>query len=199
MLFVVCGPSGAGKTTLVQRLMSRRPRLQFSISHTTRAARGQEQHGADYFFVSDDEFAAILKNDGFAEHASVHAYRYGTARSTLSNIDADGRDAVLDIDYQGARQISSSYPDAVTVLIAPPSMESLESRLRTRATDSEEQVKIRLDKARHELSHYRLFKYVVVNDVIDDAVARLDAIYLAEQARVPRNERFLTALLDENT
>jgi len=199
MIFVVCGPSGAGKTTLVKGLMARRPKLEFSISHTTRPPRAGERDGVDYHFVTPDAFEALLADDGFAEHAAVHAHRYGTARSTLDDIQSRGFDALLDIDYQGVRQISRSYPNAVTVLIAPPSMAVLESRLRTRATDSEDQIRIRLEKARHELSQFRLFSYVVINDVVESAVDRLDAVYMAELARVSRNEGFLKALLLETS
>jgi len=167
-----------------------------SVSHTTRAPRGREEDGVHYFFVSDEEFDELAKQDAFAEHADVFGQRYGTARKTLADFEARDHDVLLDIDYQGAEQLMNNAPDAVSVLLAPPSMRELEDRLRGRATDSEAQIERRLAKARLELSHYRVFRYVVVNDDIEAASERLEAIYCAERARISRNVGFLEGLID---
>lgn len=195
MLFAISGPSGVGKTTLCKGLMARQPALRLSVSHTTRAPRGKEQDGVHYYFTNDADFDAMVEAGGFAEHADVFGCKYGTARATLDAIQGAGDDVLLDIDYQGAEQLSHSYPDAVTVLLAPPSMAVIEDRLRGRATDSEQQIARRLAKARHELSQFRVFRYLVVNDDIEAAIGRLDAIYVAERARVGRQSEFLANLL----
>ncbi len=196
MLFVLSGPSGVGKTTLGNSLLAKFSRLKLSVSHTTRAPRGREEDGVHYFFVSDEEFDELAKQDAFAEHADVFGQRYGTARKTLADFEARDHDVLLDIDYQGAEQLMNNAPDAVSVLLAPPSMRELEDRLRGRATDSEAQIERRLAKARLELSHYRVFRYVVVNDDIEAASERLEAIYCAERARISRNVGFLEGLID---
>lgn len=199
MLFVLSGPSGVGKTTLGNALLEKSPRLRLSISHTTRAPRGKERDGVHYHFVSDERFTQLIDEGAFAEHAGVFGRRYGTAKATLAALEDAGNDVLLDIDYQGAEQISSAYPDAVTVLLTPPSMEELEARLRGRATDSDEQIERRLTKARLELSHFQVFRYLVINDVIEAAIGSLEAIYLAEQARTSRNIDFLENLVEPAT
>lgn len=196
MLFVLSGPSGVGKTTLGNGLLAKFPRLKLSVSHTTRDPRGSEKDGVHYFFVSDSEFDELTEQDAFAEHADVFGQRYGTARKTLADFESRDHDVLLDIDYQGAEQLMNNAPDAVSVLLAPPSMQELEARLRGRATDSEAQIERRLAKARLELSHYRVFRYVVVNDDIGAASERLEAIYCAERAKISRNVDFLEGLID---
>ena len=195
MIVVVSGPSGVGKTTLVCGLMERQSALTFSISHTTRAPRGRERDGVEYYFVDEQTFEALVLAGEFAEHARVHGHRYGTAKQTLAQAENEGKDTLLDIDYQGALQISATYPEAPTILIAPPSMAELESRLRGRGTDTQAQMSLRLAKARHELAQYRAFRYVVVNDDAARAIARLEAIYLSEGARTSRNESFMISLV----
>ncbi|MBN1946082.1 MAG: guanylate kinase [Bradymonadales bacterium] len=199
MIVALSGPSGVGKTTLANGLLQRCPTLKLSISHTTRPPRGQEKNGVEYYFVGPDHFARLVAEDRFAEHAQLFAHRYGTAKATLEGIEAAGHDALLDIDYQGVAQLQSHYPDAVSILLAPPSLEVLQQRLRDRHTDSAEQLAIRLAKARHELSQYRLFKYLVVNDTIEEAVDRLVAIYRAEQSKMSRNRPLLQEMLGEET
>lgn len=196
MLFVLSGPSGVGKTTLGNTLLERFPRFRLSISHTTRPPRGEEQDGVHYHFVSDERFTHLIGDGAFAEHAGVFGKRYGTTRETLDSLQKAGHDVLLDIDYQGAEQISQAYGDAVTVLVAPPSMKELEDRLRGRATDSEQQIERRLTKARLELSQYRVFSYLVINDDIEAAIRSLETIYSAERARVSRNIDFLENLVE---
>jgi len=195
MIIALSGPSGVGKSTLASGLLARFASLALSISHTTRNPRGAERDGVEYYFVSDSEFARMVDEGGFAEHAAIFQHRYGTARSTLAALASAGRDALLDIDYQGVIQLTRSYPDAVSVLLVPPSMAVLEQRLRGRRTDSPEQLQIRLAKARLEMSQYRSFRYVVVNDSFDQALERLSAIYRAEQLLVLRNVAWLESML----
>ena len=196
MLFVLSGPSGVGKTTLGNALLERFPRLKLSVSHTTRPPRGKEQDGIHYHFVTDEQFTDLVGTGAIAEHAGVFGKRYGTAKETLETLQDAGNDVLLDIDYQGAEQISQAYSDAVTVLVAPPSMAELEDRLRGRATDSAQQIERRLTKARLELSQYRVFSYLVINDDIEAAIGGLETIYLAERARVTRNIDFLENLVE---
>lgn len=196
MLFVLSGPSGVGKTTLGNALLERFPRFRLSVSHTTRPPRGKEQDGAHYHFVTDERFTELVEGGAFAEYAGVFGKRYGTAKETLEKLQQAEHDVLLDIDYQGAEQISRAYDDAVTVLVAPPSMEELEARLRGRATDSEQQIARRLTKAHLELSQYRVFSYLVVNGDIEAAITSLETIYLAERARVTRNIDFLENLVE---
>lgn len=186
MLFVVSGPSGAGKSTLCARMLALRPSLRMSVSYTTRASRGAERHGEDYFFISMAEFEAMVARGAFAEHAVVHGNLYGTAKETIAEFARNGFDVLFDIDHQGAEQLRSAFSDAVTTMILPPSLALLEQRLRARATDSEEVVRRRMQKALHEMEHALRFDYVVVNETIDGSMARLQAIYDAENVRASR-------------
>jgi len=175
-LLVISAPSGAGKTTLVRHLMEHQPSLYFSISHTTRPMRRGERHGHDYFFVDDDEFETIRRRGGFLEHAEVFGNRYGTSREQVEQLLADGKDVLLEIDWQGAQQVRASLPDCVSIFVLPPSLEELEARLRGRSTDSEEVIQRRLGEAIGDISHWREFDHVIINDDLDDAVEELVAV-----------------------
>lgn len=175
-LFVLAAPSGAGKTSLVRELLARMPGLQLSISHTTRAQRPTETDGREYYFVSVDEFERMVTGDRFLEHARVFDNYYGTAREPVEEKLAQGRDVVLEIDWQGARQVRAAMPSCLTVFVLPPSRESLEQRLRGRATDSTEVIARRLRDAVSDMSHWNEFDYVVVNDDFERAVADLKRI-----------------------
>ncbi len=181
VLLIVCGPSGVGKTSLCDALLQARPRLDLSVSFTTRPRRGDEVDGESYHFVDDDTFEQMRREDKFAEWAQVHGNYYGTPTAVIEEAWASGRDVLFDIDYQGARQLKQRYPDATAVLVAPPDLETLEQRLRGRNTDSEEVIQQRLKAACHELAQYPLFDFVIENGEFDDAVEVLEAIYVASR------------------
>ena len=175
-LFVLAAPSGAGKTSLVKALLERMPRLRMSVSHTTRPRRPTEEHGREYYFIGVPEFERLVAGGEFLEHARVFDNFYGTARAPVETRLAQGGDIVLEIDWQGARQVRSAMPDCVTIFILPPSREALEKRLQSRATDSPQVIARRLRDAVSDMSHWREFDYVVVNDDFDRAVTDLMTI-----------------------
>ena len=178
LLLVLSAPSGAGKTTLARRLVASRDDAQFSISATTRAPRGAERDGVDYWFVSPERFAALVNQGAFAEWAEVHGKRYGTLRSTVEEALAAGRIAVFDIDVQGGAQVKALWPaQAMAIFVLPPSMEELERRLRARSTDSGDVITGRLAAARSEIERgLAEYDYVVVNDDLEVALAQLQAL-----------------------
>jgi guanylate kinase len=175
-LYVVAAPSGAGKTSLVRALMQREPGLRFSISYTTRARRPTELHGRDYFFVTGDEFAAMVARGEFLEHARVFDNSYGTALAQVQDSLAAGQDLILEIDWQGAQQVRAALPECVSIFILPPSREELERRLRGRGTDAPEVVQRRLRDAAADMAHWAEFDYIVVNDDFERALSELQAI-----------------------
>lgn len=175
-LFVVAAPSGAGKTSLVRALMERQPRLRFSVSYTTRKPRPTEIDGEDYHFVSPAQFDAMVQNDEFLEHARVFDNQYGTGVRVVQEGLARGEWLLLEIDWQGARQVRARLPAARSIFILPPTRAALEERLRSRSTDSEAVIQRRLADAADDLSHWCEFDYVVVNDRFDRAVNDLLAI-----------------------
>jgi guanylate kinase len=183
-VFVITGPSGVGKGTLIRTLRERIPDLDLSVSATTRRARPGEHDGVDYHFLDDDEFEARVQAGQFVEHARYSGRRYGTLRSDLDKRLAAGRPVVLEIEVQGARQVRETMPEAVQVFIAPPSEDALRARLIGRGTDDAEQVEARLATAREELRAQGEFAHVVVNDRLEDAVTALEEVvqrHLAEQ------------------
>lgn len=192
---IVTSPSGAGKTTLVRRLLQRNPDLVQSVSTTTRAPRAGEEDGRDYHFATRDRFDEMVARDGFAEWAEVHGQRYGTSLERIAEARARYRGMVFVIDQQGARQFKAKVPDAVGVFVLPPSFAALEARLRGRGTDSEESVARRLRDARVELTHYGLFDYVVLNDDVERACDELHAIVTAERARRARRALLVEAVI----
>ena len=184
-LFVVAAPSGAGKTSLVNALLERMPALRMSVSHTTRQRRPTEQHGREYYFIGVSEFERLVAEGQFLEHARVFDNFYGTARAPVEARLAQGGDIVLEIDWQGARQVRAAMPDCVTIFILPPSREALEKRLRSRATDSPDVIARRLRDAVSDMSHWREFDYAIVNDDFEKAAADLVAIVQAHGERAP--------------
>ena len=185
-LMVVSGPSGAGKGTLIQRLMQARPNCRFSVSATTRALRGDEQDGREYWFLTREEFLARREADGFLESAEVHDKFYGTLKSEVDQKLAAGHVVVLDIDVQGAAQVRVKRPDAVTVFVAPPSLEALRQRLTNPTTGARDNVELRIHNATIEIPQYVHYQYVIENDQLEEAVAQLIAIHDAERRRVSR-------------
>jgi guanylate kinase len=175
-VFVVTGPSGVGKGTLIRTLRERMPELELSVSATTRAPRPGERHGVDYHFLSDEEFERRARAGEFVEHATYAGRRYGTLRSELERRTATGVPVVLEIEVQGARQVARTLPEAVRVFIAPPSREALRARLVGRGTDDQEEVAARLKAAEAELAAQDEFPHVVVNDRLEEAVEELAAI-----------------------
>jgi len=193
---IVSSPSGAGKTTLTARLLKDVPRLRFSVSHTTRQPRHNEQDGREYHFVDRPEFVRLIEQGAFLEWAEVHGNLYGTGRAELES--GQGlRGIVFDIDHQGARQIKCAAPDAVAVFILPPTMAVLEQRLRGRASEDEETVQRRFGVALREIEHYGLFDYVLVNEDLEEATKQLVSIFRAEECRRHRAARHAERLLAE--
>jgi guanylate kinase len=194
-LFVVSAPSGAGKTTVVERVIAVTPGLRRSRSYTSRRARPGETDGVDYHFVSRDRFEAMIAGGQFLEWAEYSGNLYGTAVVDTERELEAGTDLVLVIDVQGARQVRRHRPASVLVFVLPPSADELEARLRSRGEDSEEQIWRRLEVAREEVQAVDEYDYVVVNDVIDDCVARLQAIVAAERATPAMMRGDISAIL----
>jgi len=188
-LFVVAAPSGAGKSSLVKALMELDSQVQPSVSHTTRAPRGQEKHGREYFFVSSQEFDSMVLADAFVEWAHVHGQRYGTSKKMIEDRMAQGADVVLEIDYQGALQIKRMYANAVLVFILPPSWEELRSRLERRGEDAPDIIEMRLKNAADELAQAKEFDFVIINEVFERALFDLKAIVHAQRLRYVAQRR----------
>jgi guanylate kinase len=193
-LFVVAAPSGAGKTSLVRALMQREPGLRFSISYTTRAQRPNEAHGRDYFFVSKDEFEAMVRRGEFLEHAQVFDNCYGTARGQVEASLAAGQDLILEIDWQGAQQIRRAMPECRSIFILPPSRAELERRLRGRGTDAEDVIQRRLRDAAADMRHWTEYDFVVVNDDFERALGELHGIVHGRGEASRRNRPGLAEL-----
>jgi guanylate kinase len=188
-LIVVCAPSGAGKSSLVEMALKQIDRLRFSVSYTTRLPRGGERDAINYFFVSEEEFLAMRDREEFLESAEVHGKLYGTNRLQIERALDEGLDVILDIDVQGAEQVRRRMSDAVTVFVLPPSREALERRLRLRKLNDEEDILRRTRNARDEVRLWSDFDYVIVNDNLNRAFSELAAIITAERCRTDRNRK----------
>ena len=180
---VISAPSGTGKSTLVNRLVASDHNLEFAVSVTSRAPRGNEVPGRSYRFVSEERFRAMVEEQAFLEWANVFGNLYGTPKAALKEADEHGRDIVLDIDVQGAAQLMERLPEAVTVFILPPSRQALEERLRSRSSESELEIERRLGEAAGEVGQYRAYKYVIVNDDVESSVQALRMILAAERSK----------------
>lgn len=185
-LFIVTAPSGAGKTSMVRKLLDTDAGVVLSVSYTTRAMRPGEVDGVHYHFVSEDVFVKMLADGDFLESAEVHGSRYGTSQTQVESVLAQGRDLVLEIDWQGAAQVRSLYANAIGVFILPPSIEELERRLHTRAQDSAAVIARRVAAAREEISHVGEFDYVIINDQFEQAFQDLQAIIKTQRLRVEK-------------
>jgi len=195
-VFVLSAPSGTGKSTLAKQLVKEVADLNFSVSFTTRRPRPGEVDGKDYFFVDDATFDAMVAEDGFVEWVRVYERRYGTGKAWIQEKLQSGMDILLDIESQGARLVHEAIPDAVMVFLLPPSSAELSARLRGRGDESEEQVRIRLDYARHELAQFQGYDYLVVNDTVEQAYRRLASIILATRCRRERMTSTAQQILD---
>lgn len=190
LVFIISAPSGSGKSTLTNEILKLVPNLVFSISYTTRALRGSEQNGKQYYFVSMEEFERMARDGEFLEHANVHGSSYGTARRFLREAGKSGNDLLLDIDVQGAAQIKKNLSDAISVFVVPPDRKTLEWRLRNRGENSEKDIQRRLQDAKREIEEYDKYDYVLINDHLEKSIERLQAIVLSERLR--REERSLS-------
>ena len=201
-LYIVAAPSGAGKSSIVNAVLARDPQIALSISFTSRQPRPGERHAQHYNFVTADEFKGMIRAEDFFEYAQVHGDWKGTARQSVEPQLSAGKDVLLEIDWQGARQVRLKVPDAVSVFILPPSREALEQRMRNRGQDSEAVIAQRLAAAREEMSHYGEFDYVIVNECFDTAVAEMCSIFTASRlrkdAQVARHAGLLMSLLTDD-
>ena len=195
-LFVVSAPSGAGKSSLVKALLELDARLMVSVSHTTRAPRGQEQHGREYWFVDDATFDAMIARGDFYEWAAVHGNRYGTSRAAIEARLKAGEDVVLEIDWQGALQIKRLFPQAVLIFILPPSWEELRQRLQRRGEDAVAVIDQRMANARIEVAQARQFDYIVVNALFETALFDLKTIVHAQRLKYAAQRRHRNAVFD---
>jgi guanylate kinase len=182
-LFVVAAPSGAGKSSLVKSLLELDSRVQPSVSHTTRAPRGQEKHGREYFFVSQQEFDAMVQADAFVEWAHVHSQRYGTSKKAIEERMAQGADVILEIDFQGAIQIKDLFANAICIFILPPSWEELRSRLERRGEDAPDIIDMRMKNAQIEVANANKFDFVIINELFDRALFDLKAIVHSQRLK----------------
>jgi guanylate kinase len=188
-LFVVAAPSGAGKSSLVKALLELDSRVQLSVSHTTRAPRGQEKHGREYFFVSEQEFDAMVRADAFVEWAHVHQHRYGTSKKAIEERMTQGADVILEIDFQGAVQIKRIFTNAINIFILPPSWEELRARLERRGEDAPEVIELRLKNAATEVAQVHQFDFVIINELFDRALFDLKAIVHSQRLRFAAQRR----------
>ena len=188
-LFVVAAPSGAGKSSLVRALQELDSHVQPSVSHTTRAPRGQEKHGREYFFVSESEFDAMVQGDAFVEWAHVHQHRYGTSKKAIAERMEQGADVILEIDFQGAIQIKKAFANAVCIFILPPSWEELQARLERRGEDSAQTIELRMKNAAIEVAQAGKFDFVIINELFDRALFDLKAIVHAQRLKFAAQAR----------
>ena len=195
-VFIISAPSGSGKSTLVHRLLQTVPGLTFSISYTTRPPRPTEVNGVDYNFISRQEFEERLERNEFLEYALVFGNYYGTNRCSLETAAREGKDLVLDIDVQGARQLKVAIPEAISIFVLPPSRQVLEQRLRARSQDSEEVIQRRLRGAAEEVRNHSQYDYVLINRELEEASARLADIVRAERLRKARMEEEVRPILE---
>ncbi|MBI3940361.1 MAG: guanylate kinase [Acidobacteria bacterium] len=188
-IFVISAPSGSGKTSLANRLISEVPGISFSISYTTRPPRGLEHAGREYHFVDGAQFRQMIAEDRFLEWENVYGHYYGTAGAPVDEALSRNEDILLDIDVKGARRVKERRPDAILIFVMPPTYPELERRLRQRGLDGELQIRNRLKIARDEIKGYKMYEYLIVNRDIEDSVSRLKAIVLAARSRMVRMER----------
>lgn len=186
-LLVISGPSGTGKGTICNKIISELENLTFSVSMTTRKPRVGEVHGENYYFVTETEFEEIRGSDGFLEYAKVYENYYGTPKALVLKLLEEGKDVILEIDTQGAMNIKEAYPEGVFIFILPPSMEELRNRIESRGTESKESINLRLGEALNEISYAREYDYCVINDELESATEKVKSIITAEHLKVNKN------------
>ncbi len=199
LLFIVTAPSGTGKTTLCRAMTRAFPGLYYSVSHTTRAPRPGDENGKDYHFVSPAEFQRMIDQGEFLEWAEIYGHRYGTSKAVLEKVLQEGRDAILDIDEQGARQLRQKNLQGIFILLLPPSLAELKRRLSNRKTEGKDAMEERLRKAGNEMAEARWYEYMIVNDQLEKAREKLKAIILAEHCRRENAENTLEEILAEDS
>lgn len=190
-VYVVTGPSGVGKTTIIKKILSRNQNLEFSVSFTTRKIRENEVEGVDYFFIEDDRFKAIIESGDFLEYAKVHGNYYGTSKRYVINRIESGVNMLLDIDVQGALNVKEKIPEAVIIFVSPPSFRDLAQRLTNRGTETKSDISKRLEDARWELSQIERFHYLIVNNDVEESVCQLEAILLSEGLKIERRNDYV--------
>lgn len=198
-LFIISAPSGAGKTSLIKALIAEDANLKLSISHTTRKPRPGEQHGVDYFFVDEPTFLLMLEEAQFLESAHVHGARYGTSQCAVDAALKAGHDVILEIDWQGAQQVRRLYPQAVSIFVLPPSIETLEQRLNSRGQDSQDTISRRVAAAREEMRHVGEFDYVTINHYFEEALQDIRAVVRARRLEIAKQLQRYSALIDTLT
>lgn len=196
-LYIISAPSGAGKTSLVKQLVAGSDSITVSVSHTTRPMRPGEENGVDYHFVAEQEFLSMVGHGAFLEHAQVFDNYYGTSQQHVEQQLLDGRDVILEIDWQGARQVRKLIQDSLSIFILPPSRQALRERLESRGQDDEQVIQRRMQDAVNEMSHYAEFDYLVVNDIFEDALQDLKCIFSANRLKQVRQECNIQNLLIE--
>ena len=196
MLYIISAPSGAGKTSLVKALLEEMDFIEVSVSHTTRAKRPGEREGIDYHFVDQDTFKKMVSEDQFLEHAEVFGNFYGTSKEHIKDKLQEGIDIILEIDWQGAQQVRKQFADCTTVFILPPSREELRIRLQGRGQDSEEIIERRMNEATEQVSHYKEFEYLIINDQFAHALGELKALIHAFRLRQTQQCRRHQALIE---
>ncbi len=196
-LFILSAPSGAGKSSLYKALIAQDSQVRISVSHTTRGPRTGEEHGREYYFAEVDDFLDMIADDAFFEHAQVFDNYYGTSKQAIFDLLDQGLDVILEIDWQGAKQVRLQYPDAIGIFILPPSTQVLENRLRDRGTDTEEVIVRRMAKAVSEMSHYNEYDYIIVNDDFQTALSEMSAIFKAMRVKKRIIEQKHTKLIND--